>query len=234
MQSIIDWVANFQLNSFLGISLYWFPVFVCAVGYTLRTIQNYLKDKYKREWGNIRKDRDHWSHLASTVYQPTDTIGTLIGRALVTIIPVANIWAAAFDISPKFFSKFFQFLGDLFDQPLVPDSNKHKSIREVNKNKLELESSEKFTDIGTDELVVDMDDHIANLLIEVGAEIVRANQLHPQINSMHEAYSVIYEELDEFWDEVRKKSENRNKADAKKELIQTAAMCIRAIDNLDL
>lgn len=29
-----------------------------------------------------------------------DTIGTLIGRAIVTITPVANLWAASFDVAP--------------------------------------------------------------------------------------------------------------------------------------
>lgn len=43
-------------------------------------------------------------------------------------------------------------------------------------------------------------------------------------NSMHEAYAVLAEEVDEFWDEVRKKARNRNTKDAYKELIQIAAI----------
>ena len=39
----------------------------------------------------------------------------------------------------------------------------------------------------------------------------RARTKHKPINSAHEGYAVILEELDEFWDEVKKKREMRDK-----------------------
>lgn len=63
-------------------------------------------------------------------------------------------------------------------------------------------------------------------LNDVAAEVQRARAKHPQMNSIHEAYAVILEELDEFWDEVKKKSPDRKALSM--ELNQVAAMCIRA------
>jgi hypothetical protein len=63
-------------------------------------------------------------------------------------------------------------------------------------------------------------------------ELERAQELHPQpINSVAEGYAVILEELDEFWDEVRKKQALRSKEQLRTELVEVAAMCLRtAID----
>jgi len=76
------------------------------------------------------------------------------------------------------------------------------------------------------------------LLNEIGAEVHRAGALFPPLNSPHEANSVIKEEYDEYWDEVKK--HNRMKPDRdtrprqREELIQLAAMCTRAIlDTID-
>jgi hypothetical protein len=66
--------------------------------------------------------------------------------------------------------------------------------------------------------------------------------LHKQgIVSLHEAKAVIEEELDEFWDFVKQNPRKLNDLHRKirarglrEELIQTAAMCVRAIVDLDL
>jgi hypothetical protein len=79
--------------------------------------------------------------------------------------------------------------------------------------------------------------------IEVERELVKARAKHAPMHSLHEAYAVIYEELDEFWDEVRRWRPadpagpfdvRTQGARARRELIQTAAMCLRAIEDLDL
>ena len=66
----------------------------------------------------------------------------------------------------------------------------------------------------------------------VAMEVDRAERLHAPLNSHHEAYAVILEELDEYWDEVKKKTEARDAEAMRTELIQTAAMCVRAILNV--
>jgi len=104
---MIDWILNFQFSSLLGLLLYWLPLSLCAYGYTLRTWINYRTDIKRRN--NYAKG-----------YVPTDTLGSLIGRALVTVLPIANLWAAVFSVAPDVFGRFFKWVNRLFNQPLVP------------------------------------------------------------------------------------------------------------------
>lgn len=69
-------------------------------------------------------------------------------------------------------------------------------------------------------------------LEEVAAEVVRARLKHGPMNSLHEAYAVILEELDEFWEEVR--AQQFDATNAHKELVQIAAMCQRAVEDRGL
>ena len=68
----------------------------------------------------------------------------------------------------------------------------------------------------------------------VEGELARAMSLHPSYNSSHEAYAVILEELDEFWEEVRKKTEERSGDSMRTELLQIAATALRSVIDLDL
>lgn len=65
-------------------------------------------------------------------------------------------------------------------------------------------------------------------------EVMRAKRKHPgDFPSHHEAYAVILEELDEYWEEVKKGgSISRSPLALEMGLIQTAAMCVRAISEL--
>ena len=74
---------------------------------------------------------------------------------------------------------------------------------------------------------------------EIVAEASRASALFPPMNSPHEAAAVIREEFDEYWDEVKKHNTSKPDRDTRprqrEELIQLAAMCIRAItDTIDI
>ena len=68
-----------------------------------------------------------------------------------------------------------------------------------------------------------------SLLLEVRGQVLRAEGLHAPINSAHEGYAVILEELDELWDQVKLKRGDRDADAMRRELIQTAAMCLRTI-----
>lgn len=57
----------------------------------------------------------------------------------------------------------------------------------------------------------------------VMAEAARAEKLHGPAVSLHEAYAILLEELDEVWDEIKNK--NPNLHNLQEELIQVAAMC---------
>ena len=68
----------------------------------------------------------------------------------------------------------------------------------------------------------------------VRAELIAARAQHGPQNSAHEAYAVILEEVEEFWEEVKKKREARSKAKMLSELVQIAAMAQRAAEDLAL
>jgi NTP pyrophosphatase (non-canonical NTP hydrolase) len=74
---------------------------------------------------------------------------------------------------------------------------------------------------------------VTQFLHDVSAELQKALTKHPSgMHGPHEAYGVILEEVDEFWDEVR--AQQHDKAKMRKELVQVAAMCARAVLDLDL
>lgn len=71
-------------------------------------------------------------------------------------------------------------------------------------------------------------------LSDMVVELNRAERQHSPYNSYHEAYAVILEEVDEFWEIVRMKTAARVPADARKELLQIAVTAWRAARDLDL
>lgn len=111
IETITTTLSLFEFTSTMGILLYWVPVAMCSIGYTSRTWRNYRKDV---------KARKKAEETTNGYYAPTDTLGSLIGRGLVTIIPGGNILAATFDVAPTMFGRIFSFIGSVFDQPLVP------------------------------------------------------------------------------------------------------------------
>lgn len=66
-----------------------------------------------------------------------------------------------------------------------------------------------------------------NALLLVEAEINRAKRKHPgDFRSAHEGISVLREEFEELWDEVKRDGGGRDRA-AMTEAIQVAAMAVR-------
>lgn len=70
------------------------------------------------------------------------------------------------------------------------------------------------------------------LLAEVGVEVEKAVERYPAMNSPHEGFSVLAEEVDELWDEVKVKQGRRDVERMRKEAIQIAAMAVRFIYDL--
>jgi len=70
----------------------------------------------------------------------------------------------------------------------------------------------------------------------VRTEVERATRLYPALNSGHEGYAVIREELDELWDEVKKSKTSVPQSNAAcVEALQVAAMAVRfALDLCDV
>lgn len=59
----------------------------------------------------------------------------------------------------------------------------------------------------------------------------KAVKQHGDFNSLHEGYAVILEEVDELWDEVKKKKPDVK--NTKIECLQIAAMCIKLYEYLE-
>lgn len=55
-------------------------------------------------------------------------------------------------------------------------------------------------------------------------ELIRAYTTHGPIRSLHEGYAVILEEMDEAWDEIKKKSSKRDMNNLLREFVQIGAM----------
>ena len=51
--------------------------------------------------------------------------------------------------------------------------------------------------------------------------------------SLHEAWAVLFEEVDEVWDITKQKRKDRDAEDLRREFIQCAAMAIKAIHSMD-
>lgn len=67
----------------------------------------------------------------------------------------------------------------------------------------------------------------------VEAELAQARVKYPGLqNSAHEGFAVLYEEVDELWDEVRENQLNRNNATMLRELVQIAAMAQRMAEDV--
>ncbi len=73
-----------------------------------------------------------------------------------------------------------------------------------------------------------------DFLNDMTVELERAENLHDPYNSYHEAYAVILEELDEFWEIVRMKTQDRDDQKAYAELVQIAVTAWRTARDLKL
>lgn len=78
-----------------------------------------------------------------------------------------------------------------------------------------------------------MDDVLKASLMAAGAAAVEeafgAAQKWPPMNSAHEAYAVLAEEVDELWDHVKTNQKRRDLAAMRAEAIQVAAMARRFV-----
>jgi len=108
----MNWILSHlpAWNSWLALLLYWLPLVLCAYGYTVRGVS-----KYREELTDRRK------HEATGAYfHPQLTVGHIVGHVLLAASPIANLFAATFDVAPEVFGDFFSWMGKVLDQPLVP------------------------------------------------------------------------------------------------------------------
>ena len=70
---------------------------------------------------------------------------------------------------------------------------------------------------------------LASLMIEIRSEVARAEENWPPMNSAHEAYAILLEEVDELKAHVWTNQKRRDLPAMRKEAIQVAAMAIRFV-----
>jgi NTP pyrophosphatase (non-canonical NTP hydrolase) len=70
-------------------------------------------------------------------------------------------------------------------------------------------------------------------LLYIEKELQKAKYRFPKkINSFHEAYGILLEEVEEFWDEVKKNEGEQNKQMLTLEILQVATVAIRIYQDL--
>lgn len=69
-----------------------------------------------------------------------------------------------------------------------------------------------------------------SIVHDVLTELLSAQEQHQPMNSFHEGYAVLLEEVEELWDEI--KTKNKSIKNIHNEAIQVAAVAIRIIHDL--
>lgn len=72
-----------------------------------------------------------------------------------------------------------------------------------------------------------MNGEIEAAIIQTRNELSAAVLNWPAMNSAHEGYAVLLEEMDELWEHVKTKQKRRDLDAMRKEAIQVAAMALR-------
>ena len=74
---------------------------------------------------------------------------------------------------------------------------------------------------------MEADFRVGKVMADVAEELCRATEAFPAMNSAHEGFAVLKEEVDELWECVREKQGGRDIDKMRKEAVQVAAMAIR-------
>lgn len=73
---------------------------------------------------------------------------------------------------------------------------------------------------------------LTKVLAQVGHEVRQAQAIWPPLNSAHEGYAVLMEEVDELWTEIKVNQKRRDLVKMRAEAVQVAAMAVRFIRNV--
>lgn len=88
--------------------------------------------------------------------------------------------------------------------------------------------------VETIEVKIGKDQFIDVAMGMIRRELMEATAQHGSFHSLHEGWAVILEELDELWDEVKKRSKERDLLATAKEATQVGAMAARFLVDLVL
>jgi hypothetical protein len=116
------WIIHLPVSGMLGVLLYWLPFTICVVGYVIRTCLQYQHERTLRD----KYDNPPPGTGYLDIYYPRLRLRTIVGRAIVSIIPFVNIIAAVFNVAPKMLASFYNWCVRILDTPLVPPRKKPK------------------------------------------------------------------------------------------------------------
>lgn len=69
---------------------------------------------------------------------------------------------------------------------------------------------------------------IFDFLADVREEYAKVTEKHgPTYASVHEGWAIMFEEVDELWEEARKKSKNRDFVNMREECVQIASCALK-------
>jgi NTP pyrophosphatase (non-canonical NTP hydrolase) len=77
--------------------------------------------------------------------------------------------------------------------------------------------------------VTDSQETLDAVLLKIKQEVASAEAKWPAMNSAHEAYAVLLEEVGELWDHVKTNQKRRDVDAMRTEAIQVAAMAVRFV-----
>lgn len=83
-------------------------------------------------------------------------------------------------------------------------------------------------------LLDDQDHADLRFFQDASLELSGARRKHGPISSAHEGYAVLLEEVEEFWELVRRQTGDRDPREVYRELVQIAAMAARIATDLEL
>ena len=116
----MSWLT-WGMTGWMGVLLYWIPLFIVAIVYTCRFVKAYQTDIDERS-----------GKLGGTWYAPKLTVGSILGHIIIATVPVVNLIACVFDCGWCVLKEIMDTCKRLLDISLVPDSPKYKAMRKKN------------------------------------------------------------------------------------------------------
>ena len=112
---MIDWlvniVTNVSFNSTMAICLYWVPMIICLVGYLFDFVKDYQTDA---------------KNYQESYYDPKLTIGSILGRLIVSVMPVLNLGMALFKHMGNIIKKILLVCEKALNIPIIRHNPKPK------------------------------------------------------------------------------------------------------------
>jgi hypothetical protein len=182
------------------------------------------KQLREEEYPKMRKEMED----DLKIKEMKETIETSLRAALSGFVGSPNTKELQKAVAEKIgdvYQELLQSTKDLFPAEYAPFD--YLDERAASPNYAHYSDEEKRKMFGTKQKeIADMPNDTDLILTEVKDELERAS-VWPAMNSAHEGYAVLAEEVDELWEHVKINQKKRDIVAMRKEAVQVAAMAIR-------